>query len=90
MPKGWLLSTSGNRVLADGKGTYLVTWATRRNDTGRVLAGINWQRKRFIWTQEVEWEPRSATLFADGKRLIIGSSNKTFYEFDFDKIRNGG
>ena len=36
------------------------------------------------------WEPRSAALSADEKRLVIGASNKSIYVFDFEGMLKGG
>ena len=89
IPADWLLSASTPRILVGAKGSLLFVVGSRRSSSGSVLAVIDWQMKRIVWKQEVEWEPRSATLSADEKKLVVGSSNKAIYIFDFEKMAKG-
>jgi hypothetical protein len=87
--KDWILHGGGDGIAVDGKGPFLFVRGSSRTGSGSLLAVIDWQKKQTVWSQEVEWEPRSAALSADGKRLIVGSSNKAIYIFDFEKMTKG-
>lgn len=89
LPAEWNLYPFDHRLLLAGKGASLIVRAANRQNSGCILAVIDSRKKQIVWSQQVEWEPRSASLSADEKKLVIGSSNKSVYVFDFEKMTKG-
>jgi hypothetical protein len=83
LPPGSDLRPENAIVSSDGKWIVAipVVWGS-----GSLLAVMDVTKRQLIHSQPFQWTATSLSLSADGKRLLIGGSNRAVYEFDFQKM----
>ena len=86
LPTGWKLSPE--RAVLSSDGRWIIATPGIRDRPG-TLAVIDVTKRQVVHLQSMKWMITSLSLSADGKRLLVGSSNRAIYEFDFLKMTSG-
>jgi MinD-like ATPase involved in chromosome partitioning or flagellar assembly len=86
LPTGWTLSPEKAVLSSDGR--WIIANPEIRDRPG-TLAVIDVAKRQVVHSQSMRWMITSLALSADGKRLLVGSSNRAIYEFDFLKMTAG-
>jgi hypothetical protein len=73
------------RVTADGR-WLLVIQSTPRQQHLAVLAVVDWEQKKTVREIPLPWHATTMDLSADGNRLLVGSFNRSIYEFDLKQL----
>lgn len=89
LPQDWNLYSFDHRMLSAANGSMVVVRGKRNSDGMGMLGVVDLAAKRLLWSEVLPWSPTTASISADGKRLLIGSSNKALYVFDFERILKG-
>lgn len=83
LPDDWYLRPENAMLSSDGR--WIVVIPSVRNQ-GSALAVIDVDKREMIHSQTLKWKATSLSMSDDGKRLLVGSSNRAVYEFDFLKM----
>lgn len=83
LPADWHLRPENAVLSSDGRWIIAipVVWGH-----GSVLAVIDVAKRQIVHSQRFKWMATSLSMSDDGKRLLVGSSNRAVYEFDFPKM----
>jgi hypothetical protein len=73
------------RVTPDGR-WLLVIQSTPRRGHLAVLAVIDWDQKKIAREIQLPWHGTTMELSTDGSRLLVGSYNRSIYEFDLKQL----
>lgn len=82
-PSGWNMRPEFAAVSPDGKWVAAVPTVWGK---GSVIAVVDVAKKELIRSIPVSWTATTVSLSSDGKRLLVGSTNRAVYEFDFLKM----
>lgn len=88
IPDSWG-SQDGKQMLVSSDGRWLVVlrglagWETS-------LSVIDWSATKIVCDQALSWNATSMEFSNDGTKLIVGSSNRAIYVFDFKRMCEGG
>jgi WD40 repeat protein len=83
LPKEWSLRPENAIVSADGKWVVAIPTIWGK---GSVLAVIDVAKRQIVRSLPVKWTATSLSISDNGKRLLVGSSNRAVYEFDLLKM----
>lgn len=83
LPADWYLRPENAILSSDGRWITAipVVWGH-----GSVLAVIDVAKRQIVHSQPFKWMATSLSMSDNGKRLLVGSSNRAVYEFDFLKM----
>lgn len=83
LPADWYLRPEN--ALLSSNGRWIIVIPAVRNQ-GSALAVIDVDKRQIVHSQPLKWTATSLSISDDGKRLLVGSSNRAVYEFDFLKM----
>ncbi|MGC4016363.1 MAG: hypothetical protein QM755_17845 [Luteolibacter sp.] len=83
-PPEWFIK--GPLAIQDGR------WIVISYSSARIpgLAVVDWSKKKVVRNFPTYWVATAASFSPDLSRLLVGSSNRCIYDFDFKKLCEGG